>query len=115
MIIDDVETRRFPMSLRSVEMQIALPRTQEIGNMHSQAQQRPTLEQAALAGESAKTTEQLRQKNTEIDETVHVPIRDQQPRQQSSSHRDNKKKNEKLEASETCEHPYKGHHIDFSL
>ncbi|WP_026297054.1 hypothetical protein [Paenibacillus daejeonensis] len=104
------------MTYRSLDLQISIPRTPEAGGLQSQMMNRPMIEQQKLADESLKTTEQLRQKSSEVEETVETAIRDDQ-QGQARGKQDQQPNEEKAEAApETpAPHPFKGHHIDISL
>lgn len=64
------------MSLKSVEMQIAVPRTNEAGKVHNEFQQRPQNEQMLLAGEQTKNSRAEAQRSTEVSETAETAVRD---------------------------------------
>ncbi|OPA77621.1 hypothetical protein BVG16_14340 [Paenibacillus selenitireducens] len=105
------------MGLRPIEMQMSIPRTQDASSVQHQAQQKPLLDQTQLAGQASKTIEELRTKNTQVDETVQLPIHNHQKGKQQSSDRrhQHKSKEGSSEESEVPIHPYKGHRIDLTL
>ena len=72
-----------PLSLKSVEMQIAVPRTNEAGKVHNEFQQRPQNEQMLLAGEQTKNSRAEAQRSTEVSETAETAVRDDGSRQSS--------------------------------
>lgn len=47
------------MSLKPVELQIALPRTTEAGKLQNESQQRPAIDQHQLAGQNVKQSQEL--------------------------------------------------------
>ncbi|CQR56449.1 hypothetical protein [Paenibacillus riograndensis] len=103
------------MSLKPVELQIAVPRTTEAGKIQNGLQHRPALDQQQLAGQNVKQTEQLAQRSSEVDESAEPALRDhggggQQPGSHSAP-----PKPQKTETAHDAEHPYKGHRIDLSL
>jgi hypothetical protein len=102
------------MTLRAVEMQIAIPRTQDIGKIQDQLHQRSTHEQFFLASEQQKENER-KQKSSESLEKTRMDFDKSQdqsgPRQQAFSHRKNQKEDQHSENL----HPYKGKIIDISL
>ena len=104
------------MTYRSLDLQISIPRTPEAGGLQSQMMNRPMIEQQKLADESLKTTEQLRQKSSEVEETVETAIRDDQ-HGQSGGKNERQADEEKTDAAAEppVPHPFKGHHIDISL
>lgn len=103
------------MSLKSVEMQIAVPRTNEAGKVHNEFQQRPQNEQMLLAGEQTKNSRAEAQRSTEVSETAETAVRDDGSRQSSGQQQGRGA----AEAGETleqpAEHPYKGKNFDVSL
>ncbi|GAB6931473.1 hypothetical protein JCM10914A_54560 [Paenibacillus sp. JCM 10914] len=102
------------MSLKSIEMQVAVPRTHEAGRVHNEFQQRPLNDQALLAGEQMKNSRAESKRSTEVSETAETAIRDDgngafdEQQEQGAA--------EKEEAMEKqAEHPYKGKNFDVSL
>jgi len=112
------------MSMRSVEMQIAIPRTSEAGNVQNQLLQKPAYDQAALAAKSIARNERDLKRSVQVSDAAGVKIRDDSPRGSnggrsfSSSRRkpgsDNGAAAEGSSVPST-DHPYKGRHIDLSL
>ena len=109
------------MSFRSVEMQIAIPRTSEAGSVQNHLSQKPVYDQAALAAKSIEQKERQLQQSAKVDEAAEPQIRDDQQRG-SKGRRDRSgakpksgKTNNASGSPEGNHHPYKGHHIDFSL
>ncbi|UHA73911.1 hypothetical protein [Paenibacillus sp. 481] len=108
------------MSLKSIELQIAIPRTNEASNIQQQLHQRPTTDQMLLNEQTAKLTESNRKKSEKIDETAESRIRDQE--QRSGSQHNQHAKGQKQDNQEQltdypakpAKHPYKGNHIDYS-
>jgi len=103
------------LSLKSVEMQIAVPRTNEAGKVHNEFQQRPQNEQMLLAGEQTKNSRVEAQRSTEVSETAETAVRDDGSRQSSGQQqgRGSAESGETLE--QPAEHPYKGKNFDVSL
>ena len=64
------------MSLKSVEMQIAVPRTQEAGRVQNEFQQRPMQDQALLADQLKKEDADDKKRSTSVDESANTAIRD---------------------------------------
>jgi hypothetical protein len=83
------------MSLKLVELQVALPRMHEAGKIQEQLQQHPELMQAQLVATMQKREERMRRQVTgkRTSENVHL-------------------KKEKQESPQRHEHPYKGKNID---
>ncbi|ANA83145.1 hypothetical protein PVOR_22604 [Paenibacillus vortex V453] len=102
------------MSLKSVEMQIAVPRTNEAGKIHNEFQQRPMNDQTLLAGEQIKNSRAEAQRSTEVSETAETAVRDDGSRQSpGQQERGSSESGESVE--QPAEHPYKGRNFDVSL
>ncbi|WP_273125578.1 hypothetical protein [Bacillus weihaiensis] len=101
------------MSLKNIEMQIALPRTHDAGKIQEQLNQRSQLTQDQLAHSLQKQVELKRTQvqagngNEKLKLKKEDASHDQQQQQQ-------KKKREKDQLSDDAtDHPYKGKNIDF--
>lgn len=105
------------MGIRPIEMQMSIPRSQDANAVSHQAQHKPLIDQTQLADQASKLIVELRHRNTKVDESVQLPIREQFGRQQQSS-KQNKPAKEREGGSEQSEvpiHPYLGHRFDRSL
>lgn len=107
------------MSLKGVEMQIAVPRTNEATNVQNQLNQRSAYDQAALANQLTKQTERERTKSTEVISSASVTVKEE-----GKGAAGGRKKRAKGKAKPGQEdapltgesgHPFKGKHIDISL
>lgn len=106
------------MSMKSVEMQIAIPRTSEAGRIQQDQQHRPLNEQTLLAGQNIKNSELERRRSANIDESAHnttVRREGNASFDQEQDHSQSEEKQEEQAKKQPAEHPYKGRHIDFSL
>lgn len=105
------------MSLKSIEMQIAIPRTNEVKNVQNQLQQKPAFDQFSLAENAAKRTENARQKSAEIEETTYQNVRDDGSASKGGgrSRSGRQKKQPEPKSVPQSSHPYKGKYIDISL
>lgn len=106
------------MSLRNVELQIAVPRTSEAGRYQSEYDHRRSSEQSLLATNENKKAKRESKQSPKTAESEQAGIRD---RSASSGSTELKKLND-LEntaddplAAVPAEHPFKGKHIDYSL
>ena len=104
--------------MRSVEMQIAMPRTHEAGKIQNEFLQRPVQDQVKLAAQNIKESQEMSQRSTEVDETANSSIREEG--KQHSSQKDGLSQTQEIEQEPViekhpAEHPYKGHRIDLSL
>ncbi|PLR77661.1 hypothetical protein CU633_09645 [Bacillus sp. V3-13] len=101
------------MSLKSIEMQVALPRTQDAGRIQEQLQQRGQhlIEHAA---ESVQKNEEKQRKTVQKNEQKgEVKMsKDESKKQDDGSKQESKQEKEKKAAKEL--HPYKGTIIDYS-
>lgn len=103
-----------PLSLKSVEMQIAVPRTHEASKMHTESQQRPLNDQTLLAGEQIKKDRADANRSTEVSETAETAVRDDGSRQ-SAGQQERGSSESGEPAEQQAEHPYKGRNFDVSL
>ncbi|GAB6988941.1 hypothetical protein [Paenibacillus pini] len=105
------------MSMKSVELQIAIPRTSEAGKIQNELHHRSSQEQQFLAGQQIKASQQMRQRSTEVDESAHTEVRDEgKPKYSGQQATDEHKSQQETEQrTHAAEHPYKGHHLDVSL
>ncbi len=107
------------MSMKGVEMQIAIPRTNEATHVQNQLNHKPAYDQAALANQSAKHTERQRQVSAGVDASAFLNVKDEgkggfRGRGDDSSRKPDKTEDARLGDADSG-HPYKGKHIDISL
>lgn len=102
------------MSMKPVELQIALPRTHDAGKVQNNLQHRPALDQQQLAGQNVKQSQEIAQRSSEVDESAESALRDGGKGSRNGSQA-YPPKAEKPEDTHEAEHPFKGHRIDFSL
>ncbi len=103
------------MAFKSIDLQISLPRTAEMSPLAGHQQHRPMTEQAMLAQQAVKNTEQMGQRLLKSESSSKGEIADRQHRgggQQSSQGRKRSGKTAP-EQENRPEHPFKGKHIDF--
>lgn len=101
------------MSLKAIEMQVALPRTQDAGRVQEQLNQRNVVEQHQIQQEQKQKAELERKKSTKMEGSISRMIQDEEASSQSRDQSSKKRKEKKKE--EVSPHPYKGKHIDISL
>lgn len=108
------------MSLKAVELQIALPRTQEIGRIQEQAQYRQAHEHQLAINNRNELDQALRRRPANINEADQGQIKEKQDShgkrgQKQNEHRDGKQG--KKGDSEGCQmrDPFRGRHVDISL
>lgn len=106
------------MSLKAVELQIAIPRSRDMGTEQQQHMQKPVQDQAKLSEHLNKLHELERQRSNKVDQSIEVEHREDPSanEQQEQDHSRKKKKQQKdSKEADKAQHPYKGRHIDFSL
>ncbi|WP_336786002.1 hypothetical protein [Paenibacillus sp. MMO-177] len=107
------------MPFKPIDLQWSIPRTPEVGGMQSQSNHKANAELTRLAELASKQTEQLRSKNTGVEQTGGTNVRNDRDRQNGNPYPAKRKQRQVLEESanteEKAEHPYKGHHVDISL
>lgn len=102
------------MSLKLVELQVALPRTQELGKMQEQKNQRVMINQHLTSEEQKLKAEleKLKSKKMEGKGNGNITSDDRS----SNGQGEQKNKRQKEDDSESLStHPFKGKHIDISL
>jgi hypothetical protein len=111
------------MSLKAVELQVALPRTQDIIRIQEQQQQRNMHEQQLLIEDRKQLDETNRQRAADIDSTERNQIRERerQKRQNgknlapSLDHVEGGAEPVAVPAASVMRDPLRGRHIDISL
>ena len=106
------------MSYKSIDIQTSLPRTVELTPLAQHQQQRPIIEQAALAQQSIKTAEHESKRSQKTESSAKGTIKDRGARDQGRQDGTGKKSQEEDQPAESggippSKHPYKGKHIDF--
>ncbi|MBP2240155.1 hypothetical protein J2Z40_000708 [Cytobacillus eiseniae] len=104
------------MSLKSVEMQIALPRTFEAGKIQEQLQQRGQIANDFASEYTSKEAEQKRKTVNKQEQKGNVRLsQEQNEHDQDPNHSEKDEHQIKDSQKEKREkHPYKGNFIDFS-
>ncbi|RXZ76935.1 hypothetical protein EBB07_32045 [Paenibacillaceae bacterium] len=104
------------MSYQSLDLQMSVPRTPDASSLQSQMMQKPVTDQEKLAGELAKKTEELRHKNSELEHTVGLNVRDDQERAKDQRKKQgNREQLQERQEEAPVQHPYKGKHFDVTL
>lgn len=100
------------MSLKGIELQIAIPKTFEAGKMADQAQQQ-ALAQQANANEALKKEIERKQKIVNTSEGMDE-ISEEEKAGTEYIHGTRKKKNSDEMPEKQAQHPFKGNFVDFS-
>jgi hypothetical protein len=106
------------MTLRALELQIAIPRMQDVGKVQEHLQERPQQEQAGLALEQERKEGVNRTRVLKAEQTAENHIHQEDKRGHAytgnSSRKRQRKEKEQKEKQENL-HPYKGHSLDISF
>ena len=104
------------MSLKSIEMQIALPRTMEAGKIQEQLQQRGQNMNDFAAIRTQKEEEQKRTSVIKQEQKSNVKLSqdEKENRNGTQDHEDKERKKSKKMNEMKEKHPYKGNVIDYS-
>ena len=103
------------MSLKSIEMQIALPRTMEAGKIQEQLQQRGQNMNDLAAMRNQKEAEEKRTSVIKQEQKSNVKLSQEDKDKQNSPQNNEDKERKKAKMEEMKEkHPYKGNIIDYS-
>lgn len=106
------------MSLKAIELQVALPRTQTAGKIQDQLQQRGQVVQNHLSAQQEKTDEQKRKQVSEMEQTVKKRLNNddetKENHQGSTQSRAKSNKTDETKEENYAQHPYKGNYVDYS-
>lgn len=106
------------MSLKGVEMQVALPRTSDATHAQHHLNQKPAYDQAAAAAQQMKLAERQRTSSSEVSSSEFLNVREDGRGGSGGGGgqgRKNKSASQDAAAGSDMRHPYKGKHIDISL
>jgi len=101
------------MSLKAIEMQIALPRMQDASKLQEQIQQRGQQQNDVAANSVAKEVKKNRNSVNKHEHKEQVRLKDQQ-RDKNGNQQGKKNRKNKESQSVKEVHPYKGNFFDFS-
>src|SRR5690625_2689352 len=103
------------MSWKSVEMQVAIPRTQEAGKQQDQLMRQSQHFQETLAQTHQKELQLKRKKVNEFDETRSLFVKEEKDEASKEKHKKHHtKQKKKMKKQQPFEHPYLGQSIDYS-
>ncbi|QHW30041.1 hypothetical protein GZH47_03785 [Paenibacillus rhizovicinus] len=110
------------MPYKPIDFQISIPRTPESGGQQSRLNHRALTEQSMLEQDTMKQSEQLRTRNTAVEQSGNHGITSNRNKDSSASSKRKRKKegqedisSEQQADSGQAAHPFKGKHIDFSF
>lgn len=98
------------MGLKSIELQVAIPRSQDAGKMQEQMMRQGQQFQETLTEQQLKEEIVKRGKINEYEQVRNNDDPDDNKKEQNNHQRQKKKKEEK----QSIEHPYLGTKIDYS-
>lgn len=104
------------MSLKGVELQIAIPKTFDAGKIAEQAQQQ-VLANQAHANEALKKEVERKQLTVNMSERAEeVDVDDEAEQQEytNANHQRKKKKRAAKKKQDKTQHPFKGNFVDYS-
>jgi hypothetical protein len=103
------------MSFKSIEMQLALPRTQDIGKLQEQLNQKSVILQHHTSEEEKIKADRNRKKSIKTNGSEMQGFTSEEHHSASSSYYYSRKNISEEENHAPSPHPYKGKHIDISL
>jgi hypothetical protein len=106
------------MSLKSIDLQMAVHRNGDAGLHQNQLTHKPIADQTLLASEQEKRIGHRMQQSNSVDEPRKAGVQaDDSGKGKQGGGRGNGKRQELEESASPSKskHPYKGQHIDFSL
>lgn len=102
------------MTIRPIEMQIALQNSQNIGKIQEQIQQRGQVAHEYLLDEQKEKAENERTAVTKSDETAQSKLERDKEEKRRQQDKENKKGKTEKNVVQKEPHPYKGKFVDFS-
>ena len=101
------------MSLKGVELQIALPKTFEAGKLEEKQQQNVNAGQEFANNALQKQLEKNRTTVLKSDKSAQISEEDPSNKKENDNQHEHKKE-QKSSPLEQAQHPFKGHFVDFS-
>lgn len=102
------------MSLKGVELQIALPKTFEAGKIADQEHQQVLAGQELANQALQKQIERNRTTVLKSEKSSQISDEDPSNKKENNHDQQGQKKNHHSSSFEEIEHPFKGHFVDFS-
>lgn len=101
------------MSWKSIELQVALPRTQEAGKFQDQLSKQNQRFQESLAQSQLRQQELERNRTNRFEKTTHKKVTDEEETDENNP-QDHNEAEEKQERKEKLVHPYLGRQVDIT-
>ncbi|MDV2580628.1 hypothetical protein [Alkalibacillus haloalkaliphilus] len=103
------------MSWKAVEMQVALPRTQDASQLQDQLQQRGQLMQDQITHEQLRELERKRKAVLESEQTEQIDNEEDSRKHEAEAKANGDNQTESKDQRRTSiPHPYLGHRVDFT-
>lgn len=99
------------ISLKLIELQVALPRTQDVGKMQEQLQQKGQISQDHLASAMLKEQEKRRKQVNENEKSAQNKLKNDSSSEENSTY-GGKRKIPNQDEETQQQHPYKGTFLD---
>ncbi|SFM31815.1 hypothetical protein SAMN04487943_11346 [Gracilibacillus orientalis] len=100
------------MSWKAVEMQVALPRTQDAGKIQDQMQQQGRIDQNQLAKSMAN--EELRKRKQVLEQEASEQLKNNKQKRDNSFQTTPEDKKKDDQQRSQFRHPYLGNKVDFN-
>lgn len=105
------------MSLKAIEMQIAIPRTPTVGKIQDQLQQRGQVVQDHIGMEQNKADEKKRKQVLKPSKTEKKRLNNNDESSSDNNRKQDNQNQQQLQEKqeiESAKHPFKGNFVDFS-
>lgn len=103
------------MSWKSIEMQVALPRTQDAGKLQENISKQSQQFQNELTQQQIEKDKLQQQRVNEFENIENLKTNDEQEEENASGEKSSQECEENITIDEQLlEHPYLGSHIDYS-
>jgi|SRR5690625_3413966 len=102
------------MSLKSIELQVAIPRTHDAGKMQEQMTKQSQQFQDTLTKQQLREELIKRGKVNEYEHVKHLNVKDEEKDKNNEEQEEQKKRKQDEKKQSELEHPYLGTKIDFS-
>jgi len=102
------------MSWKSVEMQVALPRTQDAGKLQDQLSKQNQHFQQSLSEQKLKEEKIQQQRVNEFEDVEHVKSDKERNQENSKDGTEDKEQEQNRKKDEQVKHPHLGVNIDYT-
>lgn len=104
------------MNIKPIDLQVALNRAGDAGNVQNQLNQKPQLDQSQAMNTAVRHQEEARKRASSTDEPDKANIKDEDGQPSAKQqHQSSAVTTAAEQDEEHAPHPYKGKHIDFTL